>query len=78
MSDLCDTVELSNQRKESLVNNLELGQVVRITYLQPYNGAGASRWKVGEIVKVTPKWVQLSGHRGGWLPRDGILTIEKW
>lgn len=60
------------------MNELTLGAKVQIDYMQPFNGAGASRWKVGTIAKVTPKWVQLSGHRGGWVPRDGIIRITKW
>jgi len=60
------------------MNELTLGRKVHITYTQPFNGAGAPRWKVGEIAKVTPKWVLLKGHRGGWLPREGIKTIQDW
>lgn len=59
-----------------MANELKIGQRVRITYLQPFNGSGASRWKVGTVAKVTDKWVLLSDSmRGGWLPREGILTV---
>jgi hypothetical protein len=68
----------SIERLGSQMKDLQIGQTVHITYIQPFNGAGAPRWKVGEVTKVTDKWVLLTGHRGGWLPRQGILTVSKW
>lgn len=60
----------------SRMNELVIGSRVRIEYLQPFNGAGALRWKVGTVTKVTGKWVLLSdSHRGGWLPVDGIKFV---
>lgn len=57
------------------VQDLAVGQDVTIRYTQPNNGAGSLRWKTGVVESIGPKWVALQGHRGGWVPVDGVAFI---
>ena len=57
---------------------LEIGQSVRITYVGTYKGIEKVSWKIGTVLDLSAKWVHLSSKYGGYVPRENILTIQKW
>ena len=57
---------------------LEIGQSVRITYVGEYKGVQKVSWKIGTVLELSPKWVYLSSKYGGYVPRNGIVTVQKW